>query len=371
MRGLRRVDFPQTERLYNAIFGEHVGRRVSLVREEPFIYSEANARYCLGVFDGKRLVSHAVGRPARVVIEGAEFRWASYGNVMTDPGYRGRGIASRVNATIWGRMRRDGVDGVYISGGRGLYVRMGAVACGDYRGFAVPLARLRFGRGESGVRIARPADRAALVRLHNREPVALRKKPVDFAPLLRTGYACFRRAAAWLVLDRGRPVAYAVVDRAGSVVDYAGPRPALVGAFGRMLARTRARRLGITVRRGDTEMLRRLRGLGGKEWHEGVHGTQLLLDPVRWFGRLKPYLAGRIGAVRAGRLRLGRAAGGGYEFACDRERFEVPDVPSLARLLFGEEPRRWARRLPRRGELRVTLEEALPVPFPAIGLNWV
>src|SRR5262245_50861306 len=101
--------------MYNRIFKEWLLRPADLAREVAATYGPANRRYCLGAFDGARLVAHATARPARVVIEGAELKWSGYGNVMTDPEYRGRGIATRINTLIWGRLKADGFDGVYIS----------------------------------------------------------------------------------------------------------------------------------------------------------------------------------------------------------------------------------------------------------------
>lgn len=217
-----------------------------------------------------------------------------------------------------------------------------------------------------------------LVRLHARERAGFLRTEEDFGPLLAYGIANHRRAAAWLIMERGTPVAYVVVglygagrNLKGSVIDYAGSRAALMSGLPVLVRQAGLRTLEISAGGWDGELLWMLRSLGRAGTWSGVPGTHLILNPPRLVRRLFPYIARRVGIAAARRLRFRASPRGAFEFAYGSRRHRCPDLPSLTRLLLGDRPDRWEKGLPRRGDLRDTLKGIFPLPFPVIGLNWM
>lgn len=348
-RNLRVSECPAMNRMYNRVFGEWLLKPADLIREEPDIYGPANLRHCWGAFDGKRLVAHVAARRATVAMEGATLLWASYGNVMTDPAYRGKGIATKLNRMAWGRLREEGVDGVYISGGRGLYRRMGAVPCGDYEWFRLKYARVAaFPLGALRLRRCGPADAETLARLHRPDRACFLRNAAEFHGSLATGRTNLRPARVWLVTESETPVAYVVASPLwaktgpergpGDVVDYAGARAAVVRSLPEIMRREGWRGIGITVATGDKELRGLLRGAGLRGRPTDVKGTQLLLNPTRLVRRLRPYFEKRLGVAAARWLK-----------------FPLHDRRRMTRLLLGPTKR----------------TAALPIPFPPLGLNWM
>lgn len=378
VRPLRRADVRKASALFNKVFGENLYGYVRLDRDEPAVYGPANRRLCYGAFAGRKLVAHAAARPFRVELGGSGLAWASYGNVCTDPGWRGRGIATRINRAVWGALKRGGTDGVFISGGRGLYTRMGAAESGVYVESVLkprPLAAIR--RCLPGVTAARArrSDIGTLIALDAAQPVHCRRAADTYGPLLRDGVAYHARgAAAWIFALDGEPRAYAGVHggrRGGWVFDYGGSRTVLLAGLAVVSKRLRLRSLSLQAARWDGELQRLLRsaGAGPLSWAP-VGGTHLLLDPVRMMRRLRGHFAARLGVKAAAALTL-VPAGGGYVFGYRGARHRVPGAHALTRLVMGTKPGRWERELPGRGPLRRVLEEAFPVPFPIVGLNWM
>src|SRR5947209_4184266 len=87
--------------------------------------------------DGLRIVSGDQGPVAHVgvcirpaVILGARLKVASIGAVCTDPAHRGGGLASALMADARRYARENGASLMLISGGRGLYRRLGYGAAG-------------------------------------------------------------------------------------------------------------------------------------------------------------------------------------------------------------------------------------------------
>ncbi len=276
------------DRLLAGVFTEHTAKVGSMVREFAYVYTRSNLRFCLGAFAGKRLVAHAAARTAELVIRGARVRWAAYGNVATHPDFRGQGIAGRIGALMYRRLRAAGVHLVYISGTRSLYTRAGAVECGSSRTFTIRAGRIpAAGRGLA-VRPAHGADLTALARMTAAEPVHFADTAADFRTVLRTGWVQCERAGAWVVTFRGRPVTGAITGRkerggGGFVAHYAGLRLALGAGLPAIARRAGIRRLAVNVPGWDVELADLLTATVGRGSPAGLQstGTLLLLDAPR------------------------------------------------------------------------------------------
>jgi len=386
-RGMRRLSFhpirfgeiKQAQGLFCKVFGDQQIRRVDFLRDLDYVYNRENLRNCVAVTDRGRLVAHTAGRPAEVLLDGAVLKWASYGHVMARPEYRGCGVGTRMNRTVWGWLRKRGADGVFISGSRGLYLRMGAVTSGNYYRFRLETRKwktVRPVRLGLSMRPGRLSDIADLVRLHRRERTGFIRKPVDFASLLRQRYSNLSYMTLWMIFERGRPVAYAALSAGkrphffDGIMDYAGSRAALFFAIPALMRRAGMRVGPITVSAGDDEFLLLLRSLRFKESWSPVIGVHVLLDPIRLISRLRPYFLNRLGSEVSQGLKF-RGRGHAFEFSFGRERFRVRDLKSLTLLVMGDCPEKWDRALPGKGALGGILKRVFPIPFPIIGLNWI
>jgi predicted N-acetyltransferase YhbS len=383
IRRLKPEHLPQVEKSFNKIFGEYNRRYIVLLRDSPHVYAGKNLNNCFAVFDGRKVVAQVASRPARMVMEGADLVWASYGNVYSLPEYRGRHLASRLNHHVWGHLKRQGVDGVYISGTASIYQRMGATPCGNYLEYWCNNGTLRkIGnfRTELTVRRCRKDEAGILVGLHRNEPAGFLRREFDYRQVMTTGWAMLTRAWPWLVLHRGIPQAYVMVGPEwtmkpkptgrGHVVDYAGSRSAIFLGLPMILRKAKYSATGLTVGGGDRELKWLMRSAGAKEkWH-GVHGTQVLLNPARLVKRLQPYFERRLGSDTARMLSFRPLPGGKFEFSLGSRRHRL-ELKQLTCLILGSREREWNKILPGRGPLRDALLKIFPVPFPPIGLNWM
>jgi len=380
IRWIRPTELGKVSRQFNRIFGFKPTYLVNLLRDEPNVYGPSNTRYSLAGFDGAKVVAHAAGRVGVVNIHGLSLPWSSYGNVFTDPAYRNRGIASRINRTIWGRLKSDGIEGVFISGGRGLYTRMGATVSGEYWNFSYSPLRWRALRAVRPVTVRQCTvqDAPLLVSLHAREAVGYLRAPQDFLPLLKHRKANHGPARTWVMMHGSVPLAYAVVGlhgrgarRRGAVIDYAGSRMALTAGLAQIAQRRNFRSLALPAAGWDRELLWMMRSMGRRGRWSPVGGTHLILNPARLVRRIQPYIASRIGASAAARLRFRPRSGGRYEFALGAQRHRYSSLAALTVLIMGGRPGQSSQWLPRSGTLRQALQRIFPLPFPIVGLNWM
>ncbi len=369
----------ELNRRFNQVFTPDIP--IKLERDFAASYDRANLSNACVALDGRKLAAHAVAKPVDLRMHGCALKWASYGNVMTLDAYRGKGIASRINARLWAKMKREGVDGIFISGGRGLYTRVGATPSGDYfRHWVKPsqLSKLA-GLGKLELRLCAPKDLPALLQLQNAETVGFRRHERDFRGPLKDGVAFLGPARAWLFSSGGGPLAYVVLGpswnerklrrwRYANIVDYAGDRAALLAGLGLLLKRGRRKGAELLVAASDASLRFLLEGCGSKGKWRDSHGTHLLLHPARLIRRLVPWFEARLGADAA-RLRFS-TSGKGFQFRLGSSSHKLKDLQALTRLLMGQKPSAWKASLPKSGALRRALENIFPLPFPIIGLNW-
>src|SRR5205814_2302767 len=178
----RPEELPELGELTNRIFrGQRAG---DMAAEYPLLFNERNCSQLRVARAGGRLVGH-VGISIRdTLILGAAIRVASIGAVGTDPECRGQGIASDLMADAAAHARENGASLMLISGGRGLYHRLGYVEVGRFVIYRAPAGRLPQG---FEIRSRDPADLDTLISLHQREPVRFIRPREDWTALLDAG----------------------------------------------------------------------------------------------------------------------------------------------------------------------------------------
>ncbi len=122
--------------LANQVMRTAQGREPSIATDYPFIYNESNAENIIVVMDRGRAVS-MVGSWMNMVEAGdAPLKTGGINCLATLPGYRGRGLASRVMTEAVNHMaRRDCHLGRLTTGITNWYHRLGWESAGLYRAY--------------------------------------------------------------------------------------------------------------------------------------------------------------------------------------------------------------------------------------------
>src|SRR5205085_1329432 len=130
---------PEVVRLANQVFRPRGG---DMAAEYPLEFNVANCDQLRVIEVDGRLLSH-VGLSIRdAFIGGSALRVASVGGVCTAPEHRGQGFASALMADAAQHARSCGAQLMLISGGRGLYHRLGYVTVGEFRRTSISEAGL-------------------------------------------------------------------------------------------------------------------------------------------------------------------------------------------------------------------------------------
>jgi hypothetical protein len=354
---LKTSQLPELSRGFNQVFKQYLPWTIRLEHHFAPSYVPENRAFTCVALDGKKIAAHASGKAYGVRVGDARITWSSYGNVMTLPEYRGKGLASRINARLWSRMKKDGVDGVYISGGRGLYTRAGATFSGRNFQFTLKASQLKAGTQGLSLKKCGPSDLPTLLRLQHSDPVAFERGERDFRTTLSHGIAYLGKCQAWLLLSSGKPLAWLALNPAkrAKLTDYAGPRSAVLAGLRLASKKLSFKEVELSVAGHDEEFLRLL---GGKGKFALVEGTHLILDPQRLFKRLKPYFEQQLGKEGAKGLAF-KMKGKGFEVKLGSKRTALKDLPALTKFVFGN-----------KANVAGPFKSVFPIPFPIIGLNW-
>jgi len=281
-------------------------------------------------------------------------RAACVGSVCTRDEYRGRGLAARLMDDCISVASANGASLLLVSGGRGLYRRMGCVDAGLFT--AIRLQRdSRLPAVSSRVREWTEADLPELESLHRQERVRFMRAPGEMAALLRTRALHGRPARTWIVRVGERTAGYLCVSgpdvRTGPGVlvarEIAGSRPAILAAAPAILDASGAECLEVEIPASDTETISLARSFGCASRAMGMHGTLKIIDPPAFFKALEPRFLARLSP----------------EGLAERSIRDIALTPAedLAALVFGSTER----------ESPKILGSVFPLPLPGYGLNYI
>jgi hypothetical protein len=269
--------------------------------------------------------------------------------------------------------RAAGAAVLLISGGRGLYRRMGAIDAGRYATVRVPRGAMpdEPATGQRSVREWRPDDVPRMTELYRAEPVRFERSEADFLAFLRTGRIVVKECRTWVVPavgKRGRIDAYLCVQapvessegRAVSVQEFAGQRDAVLAALPSILKEMKADRADVDCLGSDQELLRLAAARGLAVVPRGFQGTVKVIDPPRLLPVLKRFAGPDVTVW---------ASAEGFTVRLGTESFEVRGLDEVTALLFGSIERQSV--LPGSGPLREALESGFPIPLPDYGLNYI
>jgi hypothetical protein len=307
-----------------------------------------------------------------ILIHGHRLRMGYIGGVCTHPDHRGKGLAGTVLAAQLRQFHEDGVDLVYISGGRGLYLRAGASHAAIETQFTVewgalpvkvPVQLVRAGLGEVYV----------LVTISQREGVRFVRLRNDWETVIEKEHCGGRPCAFYLVKLGGVAVAYLLVshspaDSVAHILEFAGDRNCILSALG-VLGEDLGRetRIEVSVPHGDL-----LHDLFGALAFRGMlvetEGTMMVVDVGRVMHKLMPLFRERLPAWPAGDLRV--TVGQGRYVVCTEDGcLHMEGARDVLWTLLGRPPDSPDGEVRATGRTQELVERCLPLPVPSVHVN--
>ena len=392
-RALRPDEWEQLDHVVGTVF------RPSMFQDYPQLFNEVNHENLRVVAEGDAVVCHVgfIQRPAS--LQGCRIDVCAIGAVATLDEHRGKGYASLAFQDACDNAAAAGVDVMLISGGRGLYTRVGCRQVGDDLDFSFSreeLARLASvrppGGGDFTVAQVGAERIPELAALYATEPVRFLRRREDWEMALACGVVMNTPSHFWGVSVGETLVAYLIVhdpskvrrrsaDEPASVrvVEFGGVRASVIAALPRLIAHYDVERLAIHTQGSDPVLGRVLRAAtGAAGTPSGASGTVRIINFVQLMERCRPLLAERMGhAATAGLTFHADAEPGSQEgsFSIRRgdAKVRIEDLASLAVFLFGSHRAIEAPDSEPSGDtvLLEDLRRALPLPSLWYGLSYV
>lgn len=351
------------------------GRRPGSMGEEyPLVFEAQNAENLRVARCGDRLVGHVGLCIRNASLLGAPLRVASIGAVATDPEHRGHGIASRLMEDARRHAVEQGASLMLISGGRGLYHRLGYVQVGYFQRYHVPA-----GEPEAGFQVTEfhQDDLPAIISLYQAEPVRFLRPAGDWQKLLAAGMlmnqpadlAVIRHGNAivgYVGIQRPAPAGPDAPPRAICIREIAGSRSALAAVVPGIARSQGVPAAEVMTWPSDAEWRAQALCHGWRWSPSAFPGTLGIIDPERFLRAVRPLIEERVGPD----LRI-EAAGSGAVLRARGESLALETMGQLTALVFGGETEE-ARALPQvPPALEGLLHAALPLPLFWYGYNYV
>jgi predicted N-acetyltransferase YhbS len=389
-RALRPNEWEQLDQVVSEVF------RPEMFHDYPQLFNEANRENLRVVAEDGKVVCHVgmTERPASLA--GCRIDVACIGAVSTLDAYRGRGFASAAFQDACDKAAADGIDVMLISGGRGLYTRVGCRAVGRDRDLVLdaatsrgldnarPPGPLAFSLAQLG-----PEHIDAMRALYQMEPVRFLRPRGDWEMAFDCGIVMNTPSHFWGVWAGSLLAAYLIVhDPAKArrrnpddptvtrVVEFAGQRAAIASAIPRLLDHYRTDRLTLHVQGWDPllgTVLLLSTGVEGTPSHSS--GTLRVINFPQLMERCRPLLAERIGGAAAGSLAFEAeappgSASGGFTIRRGSDAVRLPDLAALAQFVFGTHTP--PETTPEgSSDLLALLSRALPLPALWYGISYV
>lgn len=372
-RGLKAQEFESLCTLVNTVFrSDGIGR---MEEQYPLLFAPENYDDLFVMVDGGAVVSHVGALTRDISVLGCRMSAMSIGAVATYESHRGQGLATRLmEAAISKAVERDAVL-MPISGGRGLYTRLGSKRIGQYALYTVH--RDVLAAGETDIRRAESADLPEMTRLYAEEPSRYVRPAADLGTAVDAGWICDRDGETLVIREGGRVVAYAGVQKRrpdredeanrARLAEIAGSRSALLRALPDLYDRYGVDAIEIVTGATDRELASLLRPHGVTAAPQGFTGTVLVLQPDRLLRIFDDYIGGVLGRNSL----AWKVSGESVKFRCgDQE--HAASTGDLGALVFGVvEPDEDPLQAIPSGPLRTALESVFPFQLPWYGFNFV
>ncbi len=372
-RGLKAQEFESLCALVNTVFRSDGGGRMET--QYPLLFAPENFDRLLVMVDGGTVVSHVGTLTRDLSVLGCRMTATSIGAVATYASHRGQGLATRLmEEAVRQAINRNAVL-MPISGGRGLYTRLGAKRFGRYALYTV--RRNALPPDETDIRRAASTDLPDMARLYAEEPSRYVRSSADLGTAVRAGWICDRDGETLVMREAGRVVAYAGIqrrrpDRTGEaatarLAEIAGSRSALLRALPHLYDRYGVDCIEIVTGAADRELASMLRPHGVIPAPQGFTGTVLVLQPERLLRILDAYFTDVLGPDTL----TWKVSGASVALRSGNQEHAVA-TGDLGAVVFGvvepdEDP---VDAIPA-GPLRDALAQVFPLQLPWYGFNFV
>jgi len=275
--------------------------------DEEALYKEAGKTYVIAM-DGQP-VSQICTFQERIHALDGVIRAGCIGGVCTHPNYRGYGLATKLMDFCARKLVEGGARIMLISGGRGLYTRLGNVPVGKYANFILRPGQNIGSRQDITLRTitGMGVDTASRLfgSLYAAEPVRYERKLEDFRNHFRR-YQPGYNQEEWVVEMNDRPEAYLMLNtdwqyldrpEAGQrrVYEYAGSRIALAAALSAAVEQSGIHVLEAGIPWQDTNMIQLLTGMvNSPAWGTLDGHTMRIINFPGLQADLKSYIQARL-----------------------------------------------------------------------------
>jgi GNAT superfamily N-acetyltransferase len=365
-RPARDEELPGIIALSNDLFSPADG--VDMGRAFPTLFTKDNAENLFVFVDEGSPVALAGITIQDLGIGEAVVRAACIGSVCTRASHRGRGLAARLTDECFAAASARGASLMLISGGRGLYRRIGCIDAGLFQAVRVDRTS-RFPEAACRVRGWTESDLPDLQALHRGETVRFIRTPAVLACLLRSGTLRARPSRTWVVRVGEHTAAYLCISDA-TVREFAGSRRAVLGAAPAILSATGAESLEIEALASDAELVSLAAAFGLPSRTTGMDGTLKITDPRTFFKSISCLVPRGLSIECGNGPSVGQCP---VVFRAGSESMTVSADGDLAALVFGSVEREAPEAGPAaaQGPLSSLLRAVFPLPLPAYGLNYI
>ena len=372
-RGLKAREFESLCALVNTVFRSDGAGRME--EQYPLLFAPGNYDDLFVMVDDGVVVSHVGALTRDISVLGCRMSTMSIGAVATYASHRGQGLATRLmEAAIRKAVEQDAVL-MPISGGRGLYTRLGAKRIGQYALYTVPRDVLT--ADDADIRRAESADLHEMTRLYAEEPSRYVRPAADLGTAVDAEWICDRDGETVVIREGGRVAAYAGVQkrrpdredeaRRARLAEIAGSRSALLRTLPDLYDRYGVDSIEIVTGASDRELASLLRPHGVIAAPQGFTGTVLVLQPEM----LLQVFDGYIGDVMGPGTLTWEISGKSVVFRSGGQEHAV-STSDLGALVFGVvEPDEDPLRAIPPGPLLTALESVFPLQLPWYGFNFV
>ncbi|MBS7634352.1 GNAT family N-acetyltransferase [Candidatus Bathyarchaeota archaeon] len=376
-RAAKPEEFPEIVNLANQIFMLPYGFPPIMGDAFLHMFNENNLENLRVIVKDDHVISHVGVWEGRLLICGSWFNVGMIGSVCTREGYRQEGYASALVADALNKMRRDGIDFVMISGDRGLYRRLGCFKSGIVYLYNVA-SPIKMTAEEKDFEIIICSNNHIndIAAIYQKEPVRYERSLEDFQMLTKIFFTPPKyndlEYKIYLAMINDDPLAYVAVSSLSKmnrlkVWEYAGSRIYVAHLIAHILQSEQPSCIELAVPFQDVELLRFLEKYGLRKPSPDSEANMLILNPKLFFEKAKIYLIERVGAEIVSEIKV--------EDYNEKVKIFIKGnslilEPTDFTLLFFNSPEKERSRVKIEPIMKL-LSEALPLPTPVYGINYI
>ncbi len=372
VRSLRKNEMESLRSLLGDVFFDE------LPDIQPHAINTENSDNLLVVVENGEVVSHIATIKRHVSILGCSLKIASLGGVATYESHRGKGYASILLEKTISACREEGIDYIMVSGYRNMYHRYGCRHVGKDWQFHVQADQAKdFDDSNLTISQASTSDIDDLSTIYRRESVRWVRPSSDIEFGI-DGWVCNRRAKTHLIQQRGKLVAFVVVEQTTKndhsescrVLDYAGERSAIIGVLGKFIQKQGLQKISIHVMGYDAVLKNLLQSHGLNGSQSSLPGTTMLVNFDQLLRKMRPYFIECIGEKAVNGLAF-KEVGDQYHVYYGGDRVVAESKGEAAQLIFGTWSGLEETILDQGGQAGELLRRCLPIPGVWYGVNYV